>query len=220
MSTPDPDSEAGRVDWAALLRNVLPFVDVFMPSLPEILFMLERERFDAMKARLGSPEVTPLADGDLLSSVASRLLDLGVAVAGLKLGDQGLYVRTTPEAARLASSGTGLGELEADWLGREMVAPCFAVDVVGTTGAGDTSIAGFLAAVAHGSSLSDALTAATGAGAFCVERADAVSGVPSWERLQERIGSGWARRPIELGLEGWQADGATGLYSGPNDRTG
>ncbi len=217
MSTPDPDTDAGRIDWRALLANVLPFVDIFMPSLPEVLFMLDRARFETMKSTLASPEITPLADGKLLHEVADTLLDLGTAVAGLKLGDQGLYVRTTADAERMARAGRGLSAVDASWIGREMVAPCFTVEVVGTTGAGDTSIAGFLAALAQNVPIADALTAASGTGAFCVEQADAVSGVPSWETLRARIEKGWQRRDVTISLDGWQPDPATGILAGPDD---
>ena len=36
MALPDPASDAGHADWPAILRNVLPFVDVFLPSIEEI----------------------------------------------------------------------------------------------------------------------------------------------------------------------------------------
>lgn len=70
----DPNSEAGRVNWAALLRRVLPQVDLFLPSLDEIEWMIGRE-------------TTP-------GALAERLLDWGAGLVGLKLGDRGLYVRT------------------------------------------------------------------------------------------------------------------------------
>jgi len=37
LTRPDPDSEAGRVDWPALLARALPHVDVFLPSLEDLL---------------------------------------------------------------------------------------------------------------------------------------------------------------------------------------
>src|SRR6476646_2734866 len=40
MALPDPASEAGQVDWRTLLQRVLPFVDTFLPSIEETLFML------------------------------------------------------------------------------------------------------------------------------------------------------------------------------------
>ncbi len=34
MTLPDPTSAAGRADWAAILRAVMPYVDVFLPRGP------------------------------------------------------------------------------------------------------------------------------------------------------------------------------------------
>src|SRR5262249_44697698 len=40
MAWPDPLSEAGQIDWQVILRRTLPFVDAFLPSIEELLFML------------------------------------------------------------------------------------------------------------------------------------------------------------------------------------
>ena len=44
LSLPDPASESGRVDWKSFLDRVLPRVDVFVPSIEELLFMEDRPR--------------------------------------------------------------------------------------------------------------------------------------------------------------------------------
>jgi sugar/nucleoside kinase (ribokinase family) len=36
MALPDPESVAGRADWAAILGDALPFVDLFLPSEEEL----------------------------------------------------------------------------------------------------------------------------------------------------------------------------------------
>ena len=51
MAYPDPDTEAGRMDWRAWLSGVLPLVDIFLPSLDEIFFMLDRPRFEALEKK-------------------------------------------------------------------------------------------------------------------------------------------------------------------------
>ena len=48
MSLPDPQSPAGQVDWRDWLTHVLPTVDLYLPSIEETLFMLDRPRFDAL----------------------------------------------------------------------------------------------------------------------------------------------------------------------------
>ena len=59
------------------------------------------------------------------------------------------------------------------------------------------------------------MTAAVGVGACNVEQADATSGVPSWQVVQERIASGWERIPALLPLPGWSWSEETCLWFGP-----
>ncbi len=213
MARPDPNSEEGQVDWAALLANALPHVDLFVPSVDEILFMLDRPRFDTLSQ---GGDMEAHVDGALLAQLADRLLELGAAVVLLKLGSQGAYVRTTSSAERLAALG-GIS-LPDSWLGRELLAPVFKTTVVGTTGAGDCTIAGFLAGAVKGMSIEAALITAVAVGACNVESPDAVSGIPGWDTVQQRVQSGWASRPVTLPLPGWRWDAAAGLWFGPNNR--
>jgi sugar/nucleoside kinase (ribokinase family) len=96
--------------------------------------------------------------------------------------------------------------------------PCFAANVVGTTGAGDCTIAGFLAGFLDDLTPERVMTAAVGVGAFSVERADSVSGVPSWAEVQTRIQAGWSQQSVSLSLPTWRWDARRRLYLGPNER--
>jgi sugar/nucleoside kinase (ribokinase family) len=203
LAAVDPASDAGRVNWPALLEHVLGLVDVFLPSLDEIAWMF----------RLAGG----LDDGRLARQIARRVLDMGVAVVALKLGDQGLFVQTSADAARLRDAGSAAPADSGAWAGRQMLAPCFQVDVAGTTGSGDCTIAGFLAGLVKGLPVEQAVTAAVAVGACSVEQPDATSGVPSWEAVQRRIAAGWARRPVSSDLPSWSWRDAAGLYLGPDD---
>ncbi len=225
MVKPDPASEAGRADWPTLLAKVLPSVDIFLPSLDEILFMLDRPKFERMSQQAvrlrsrqaGDGDIMPFVDGELLGEISQRLIDLGAAVVVLKLGSSGLYVRITTDRSRLTAAGAAAPSDTDAWAGREMLAPCFKVDVVGATGSGDCAIAGFLAGLLHGQSPEEATITAVAVGACNVERPDATSGVRTWEQVQERINSDWQRHKVTLNLAGWRADTKKGVWFGPND---
>ncbi|HOF18264.1 MAG TPA: carbohydrate kinase family protein [Phycisphaerae bacterium] len=212
LSLPDPASEAGRVEWQTVLEKALPHVDVFLPSLDEILFMLDRPRWEQMR-RAG--EILPQVDDKLLSELADRLIAMGAAVVGLKLGEQGLYLRTAGDAGRIRAAK--LLARESAWRERELLAPCLEVRVAGTTGAGDCTIAGFLAALLHGLGPEQAAGAAVATGAFNVEAPDATSGIPPWDRVQARLDSRPARRAVRLKLAGWREDKKRGLRLSPRD---
>jgi len=212
MAKPDPASEAGKAPWLDILKRALPYVDVFLPSVDEILFMLDRKRFDQMGSEMASR-----ADGVLLRNLAGQLLSMGVAIAALKLGSEGLYLRTTDKAERLEKMvSCPVSDVEA-WLGRELLSPCFRADVIGTTGAGDCAIAGFLAGLASGLGPEETMTSAVAVGACSVERADATSGIPTWEQVRARLRARWERRPTSVKLDGWRWDESASLWRGPSD---
>lgn len=215
MAMPDPQSAAGRLDWKSWLAEVLPQVDIFLPSAEEILFMIHRQRFDAATAS-GAADLAAHVDGDLLADVADELIELGAAVVGLKLGDQGLYLRTSQDAPeRLASIHPALAE--SSWAGRDLITPCFQVEVVGTTGSGDATIAGFLAALLRGESPEAAVTSAVAVGACNVEAADSTSGVRVWSDTEKRIEAGWDRHEVAISPAAWQPTAVAGVLAGGRD---
>lgn len=206
MAMPDPNGPSGRIDWQSFLSRVLPNVDLFLPSMDEISVMLG-SRPDAASLLARSP-----------ASVAERLLAAGPAIVGLKLGEQGLYFRTA-SADRVSTAGRC--SPPPSWADRELLSPNFRVEVSGTTGAGDATIAGLLAALTHALPVEEALSVASAVGACSVEGVDAVGGVRSWEETRERIARGWERLPSELVSEsGWRLDRETGVFAGPNDLGG
>ena len=142
----------------ALLRNVLPRTDVFLPSRDELR------------------QMTDAPDDEVLS--------WGCRVLVVKDGERGLSVRTSPEAADI---GEG-------WGGRELRSPTFVTEVVGTTGAGDTTIAGFLAGMVHGETLDACCDLANAAGAHCLRSADATGGLCSLDDLRTFLDSNPPRR--------------------------
>ncbi len=220
MAYVDPKGDAAEVDWLLLLRNVLSHVDFFLPSMEEILFMLDNELLGRMRREAGAGGILRLVDGKLLEEVSGTLLEMGAAVVVLKLGDRGLYLRTTNNRKRLnklAACFSDENDLKP-WLGRELIAPCFEVEVAGATGAGDSAIAGFLAGFLYGQSPEKTITSAAMVGACNVQQPDALSGIPGWEEVQKRIDDGWKRIPVDLNLPGWKMYNGHELWGGPNDK--
>jgi len=207
---PDSNTPAGQADWPTIFNNVLPYVDLFVPSIEEILLMVYPDIFEEATHQ-GQP-VTPA----LASMVADDLLAMGVKVVLLKAGALGLYLRTAGEEA-LVEMGRARPANWQRWAGREMWVPVFEVDVVGTTGAGDTTIAGFLAAFLRDLLPNEVVTIAAAVGACNVEAADAVSGVRSWDETIARVQAGWPRRPLKFDDPGWYFDDVRRLWVGPND---
>ncbi len=193
MALPDPDSPAGEADWRAILEEALPSVDIFAPSLDEIVFMLHRER--GLEVRNKAAEGVPMGGliEDDVRALAGELLSLGVAVVMLKLGNQGAYLRVTADKQRLAACGCFDEAACGRWAGAEFFAPCFDAKVAGTTGSGDCTVAGLLAGVAMGLDPDACIRSAVAVGSASVEQPDATSGVPAWSELDARVRDGWGR---------------------------
>lgn len=198
LCEPDPESEAGRVDWQEVLGQVLPFVDVFAPSIDELLFVFDRPAHERLQA---GASLASVVDHSRLAELGGLLTGMGAVVVAIKLGDQGLYLRTTPDAARMRAFCERMGLRTDAWLDRELLSPCFQPRTVsGTTGAGDAAIAGLLAALLRGASPREAAMSATAVGACSVEAVDPTSGIPTWTRVAQRVADGWPRQPVEIAL--------------------
>jgi len=183
MSLPAPGSFSAALDWPEYLRRVLPETDLFLPSIDELTLMLKpTEKEPVLRLR----------------QMADRLLGYGAAVVVIKLGKNGLYLKTTGGARRLKTLEPLLGGNTESWRDREYLAPCRSVRVAGTTGAGDAAIAGFLAGAVTGASAAEAARLAVGTGADSVTRTDSVSGIRPLADVRRRLEQGWEKNPLEF----------------------
>jgi sugar/nucleoside kinase (ribokinase family) len=214
MAFPDASSEAGRADWGSILKSVLPYVDIFMPSVEEIFFMLRRATYQKLCAQVSGSAILPRITPELLSELGEEILAMGVKILGLKLGDRGLYLRTG-RAEQMRDLGRARPSEPEAWAAKEMWAPCFEVKVAGTTGSGDATIAGFLTALLHDLSIEEALISAVAVGACNVEAADALSGIRTWEETTRRIACDWERHTLDLNSPGWKFDALHHIWRGP-----
>ena len=190
LAAVDPQSPAGRADWEKILADVLPWVDFFVPSFEELCWMLDRERYNRLAS--DGRDVTDGLDKEAEAlPLAEQLLSMGGRIVVIKCGTSGMLLRTAGKET-VAGVGSRLG-LDADeWSDQKVFQPCFKADIVRSgTGAGDTSIAAFLAAVLSGRSPASCIALASAEGACCVTAYDALSGLKPLDELEERIRKGW-----------------------------
>jgi sugar/nucleoside kinase (ribokinase family) len=191
MTLPDPGGLSGRVNWRRVLERSLPHVDVFVPSIGEILFMLRRADYDVWHG-----DILPHLTRDYLVRLADEMIAMGVVISGFKLGEMGMFLRGAglERFDRLARLN-----LDRDaWADAEVWAPAFQADVVNTLGAGDAAYAGLIAALLHGRSPEEAARWANAVGACNVEAPDATSGVRTRGETLARLEAGWPHRPERL----------------------
>jgi sugar/nucleoside kinase (ribokinase family) len=213
MSLPDRSGPAGKADWPLILKKTLPFVDIFSPNIEELMLMMRPTEYLEKSA---GGTIIDTASPALCSALALEMIDLGAKIVVVKLGHRGLFLQT---ASSLEISGLGRGAPSdlSHWRNRRLWSPCFKVDVAGTTGSGDATIAGFLLGILRGMSPEKCLSAACAVGACCVEAPDSLSGVLSWDETQKRIDSGWPKLIDGGDKNGWNWNERLGLWRGPGD---
>ncbi|MEY3989278.1 MAG: hypothetical protein RI985_359 [Chloroflexota bacterium] len=180
MVVPDPHAQSGHYDWMRLLPIILAHVDVFVPSAAEICAMLRPADY----ARWGHACDAHI-DESYARTLCAEMIDMGVAVAGIKLGDRGLYVRTA-SASRLHRA-----QLRASMSDQQVWQSSYPVTVKGTVGAGDACYAGLIVALMAHQPLPTAAQFGCAVAACCVEEHDAVRGIQSLDATRQRFGIDW-----------------------------
>jgi len=216
MAMPDPNAPAGRIDWRKALERTLPHVDLYLPSVEETAFMLDRPLFERRRAEAGGAEALDRYSAEDVRGLAEECLRLGAKVVCLKFGERGVYVRSGPKE-RFREMGAARPADPDDWDRREIWHGAFRVPVFASaTGSGDSCIAGFLAAFLRGETIERAAAIATCLGAQNVQVLDAVSGIRTWEETLAMIREGTvdvARAP-----DGFIPAPSGTAFLGPRDR--
>ena len=98
MAAVDPNGESAKTNWRKVLEKALPYVDFFVPSLDEILFMLGPDCKDA-------------------KSAADECYRLGANCVLIKCGTDGLYYKSSEGEGHqtcfnppFVASATGAGD--------------------------------------------------------------------------------------------------------------
>lgn len=195
LAAVDPDSEEGKADWRKILTNVIPQVDFFVPSVEELCFMLDRERYEEWERRAAGRDMTEILDVEKdIRPLADQVMELGAKVLMLKCGAPGIYYRTAG-AEEIRKIPARVSLREEDWKDREGFQKSFVPErVMSGTGAGDSSIGAFLYAMLKGYPAEKCVQLAAAEGASCVEAFDAVGGIRTLAELEKKIESGWSVR--------------------------
>ena len=194
MAAVDPNSEAGRSDWNAILKRTLPFVDFFVPSVEELTYMIDRDKYDRLNKLSGAGDFTEVLDLERdVVPLAKQCMSMGVGVLLIKCGAPGIYYCTADEK-RMESISKRIGLNAAEWADKSGFERSYVPErILSGTGAGDTSIAAFLTAVLDGCPPEKCMQYAVATGACCVSAYDALSGLKTFPELEEKISAGWAK---------------------------
>ena len=210
MSLPDPNSEAGKVNWEKILENTLPYVDIFLPSVEESAFMIEQKRFYEIKQQASHKDAVDFYTIEDVEHLARRFLQMGTAMVVLKCAHRGSHLRTAGKE-RLSSITAISPEKLIPWTNLCLWGEAYQAPVFGSaTGSGDSFIAGFLTALLSGYDPFTSLRFAHCVGCQNVTRPDAISGVTNHQETL-RLMETYSHLPVQISSPGWKRH-ASGLW--------
>ncbi len=182
MTLPDADSPAGKVDWQSILAATLPVVDIFVPSIEELLFMLDANLYTRYLSEAAGGDMIGVIPPEVYARLADRVLAMGVKVLLIKAGQRGAYIRTGNLAT--VSLADRVGCPRGSWLAP---LPVEAGRFCNACGAGDCAVAGFLAALLNGTDVITAGQSAMLAGRDNLYGPDALSGLQEWAQMSSLV---------------------------------
>ncbi len=216
LSIPDVNSVAGQVDWKAILNDWIPLTDIMVPSAEEVFFFLYKDKFLDVKANLGPKEgVLDHMTVEDISNLGKDILDMGTAIAMVKCGHRGLYVRTGDKDRLSKLGAAGCSDLD-NWANRELWFPVYEEEkFVGALGSGDSAIAGFLSAFVREYTIESCLRYANAAGSMNVTVPDGLTWNKGFDDLTRRIEAGWKTKELKIDADGWKFE--NGFWVGPDN---
>jgi len=209
MAWPDAQSEAGKIDWKLSLENLLPYIDVFVPSIEEILYMMSPDLFLQMSEN--NDDIIEKLTPDILSDLGQKLINLGTKILMIKCGAKGIYLKTANQSI-LRNSGKSCPSDIQNWSNLELFSESFHIEkVASATGAGDSCIAGFLSALLKDKNPYQSLAIASGAGALTATVYDTLSALMHFDALEKRT-ENWEKNHSNFNHSEWLKTNYSGIW--------
>jgi len=187
FSLPDPETESGKADWPEIMKSVLPFTDIFVPSLEEALQIMFPSKYAEIHPSCEGGDIIDHIPVDLIRLLGKTIIGSGVKVLLLKMGHRGAYL-LTGDVSPINEKGFGL--CVESWNFTELWCDTYHADeskIINATGAGDTAIAAFLSAILDGHTAESSLKYAAMAGRnnlYCHNIYEELTG---WPEMAEEV---------------------------------
>ncbi len=188
FSLPDPETESGKIDWTELMGRVLPYTDIFAPSLDEALQIMDPLNFAEIKASLKEGEFIEDIPIELVRTLAKHIINSGVKILLLKMSHRGAYLLTGDISS--VSEKLDFRLSLKDWNYCEILCNSYQVDnskFINNTGAGDTAVAAFLTAILNGEDPGSSLKYAVIAGRNNLYCTNIYKDLDGWEEMTDEI---------------------------------
>jgi sugar/nucleoside kinase (ribokinase family) len=190
FSLPDPESESGRLNWPEVMQKILPYTDIFVPSLEEVFRIMLPGEYEEILSSTESSDIIDQVIVNTIREIGRRLIDSGVKILLIKAGHFGAYLLTGDVSS--INEKAGLKLVSEKWNNCELWCKAFKADplkIKNSSGAGDTAAAAFLSAILDGENPESAVRYAALAGRnnlYCKNIYDDLS---NWQEMTEEISS-------------------------------
>jgi sugar/nucleoside kinase (ribokinase family) len=190
FSLPDPESESGKIDWPKILQRILPFTDIFVPSLEEALQIMMPDEYARIQSFSDHIDIIDQVPLSLIQEVGKRIIDCGAKIVLIKSGHLGAYLFAGDVSSLNKKSGFNLSE--QSWNYCSLWCKAYPVDnakIKNASGAGDTSAAAFLSAILDGEDSETSLKYAAIAGRNNLYCFDIFKETSTWAGMTEQMQS-------------------------------
>ncbi|HBH85899.1 MAG: hypothetical protein A2X05_02125 [Bacteroidetes bacterium GWE2_41_25] len=190
FSLPDPESESGRISWPEVIQKTLPYTDIFVPSMEEVLQIMQPGEYAKILSSSVSADVINQVVVNTIREIGKQFINSGVKILLIKAGHMGAYLLTDDVSS--INEKTGLKLEKGKWNHCELWCNAYKADplkIKNSSGAGDTSVAAFLSAILDGENPESAVKYAAMAGRnnlYCTNLYDDLS---NWQEMTEEIKS-------------------------------
>ncbi len=188
FSLPDPEGESGKIRWPEFMQNVLPFTDIFVPSLEEVLQIMLPGKFAEIKSTQENVETYNQILVRMMREAGRMIIDSGVKIVLIKAGGAGIYLLTGDVSS--INGKTGLNLPEHGWNFRELWCKAYHADtarIVNSNGTGDVAVAAFLSAILDAETAETSLKYAAMAGRNTLYCHNIHTDLPGWEVMTKGI---------------------------------
>ncbi|MCF6224501.1 MAG: carbohydrate kinase family protein [Flavobacteriaceae bacterium] len=191
FSLPDTESESGQINWIEILERILPFTDIFVPSLEEALQIMMPEEHTKVLLASGNTDILDQIPLSTIKELGRKLIACGAKIILIKAGHRGIYLLTSNVSDLNSKRGLRLNEKE--WNHREFWIPAFPPEpekFINATGAGDTAAAAFISAILDGNSPNKSIAFAALAGRNNLYCNDIYKDLAGWSEMEKEIKPG------------------------------
>jgi sugar/nucleoside kinase (ribokinase family) len=188
FSLPDAESESGRINWSEVIQKILPYTDIFVPSLEEVLQIMQPGEYEKILSSAVSVDIIDRIIINVIRTIGRKFIDSGVKILLIKAGHLGAYLLTGDVSSINEKAGIMLDT--GMWNHREFWCNAYKADplkIKNSSGAGDTAAAAFLSAILDGENPESAVKYAAMAGRNNLYCKNIYEDLMTWNEITEEI---------------------------------